>query len=165
MCIRDSSSALQIATDWFAPAQWEVLGRAEKLERSSYEEMDAGVVLGDNEITTTAFVDRLGRQATLAYEESLWEDADPVIFTDPPDMLRRAALSGTASRALAERESFSAGEFSISAAQFVVIEDETGVSATEISHVGTGITQSAAAALITDQSMRVVSAASLQLEL
>ncbi len=52
--IGDETVTFTTSVDWFAPAQFEVLGRAEKLSRASFEEMNAGVTFGLATVTVTS---------------------------------------------------------------------------------------------------------------
>jgi hypothetical protein len=120
-------SPLTEVTDWFAPAQFEVLGPQEKLSRSSFEEMPAGVSFGEAALRSTAFPAKLGRSVEIGHEEVLWDDAPAVKVIPAPGSLRRAALSGSAAQSLRRAEPAVAGEFAILPMAFTVVDVQTGV--------------------------------------
>jgi len=61
------------ANDWFAPAQFEDLGTSERLSRSSFEEMKAGVTFGSDEIAVP--VEASTSSVTTDYEEGTLENS------------------------------------------------------------------------------------------
>ncbi len=61
--------------DWFAPAQFEVLGRSEKLSRASFEEMNAGVTFGHPGAAVTSRPDELTTSVDTGYEEDSLTDS------------------------------------------------------------------------------------------
>jgi hypothetical protein len=89
----------QLADDWFAPAQFEELGRIEKLSRASFERMPAGVTFGapgaaipEGEGMTTS--------VTTDYEEETWR---PEPAADPLAHSVRSGAAGVGLRHLDAR--------------------------------------------------------------
>ena len=64
----------EYADDWFAPAQFEVLGTSQRLSRDSFEEMHAGVTFGNPETAVTAHGD-LANSVVTDYEEGTLENS------------------------------------------------------------------------------------------
>ncbi len=86
----DSEVPYELVDDWFAPAQYESMGRTEKLTRASYEMMVAGVSFG----TTEPKVDTdLATTAPTGYETETWAPD-----TDPLEMAIRTSGMGLADR-------------------------------------------------------------------
>ncbi|MGB5758084.1 MAG: DUF6603 domain-containing protein, partial [Acidimicrobiales bacterium] len=120
------------ALDWFAPAQFEDLGRAARLERESFEEMTAGVSFGEAVTATTPHVDELGRSVEVVYEESVYQD-HPVRFTYGPDAAAVAlstSAAGTARRHLIDADAQPA--LSIDPVAYTAVRVADGIEAVDI---------------------------------
>ena len=70
--IGDEPVTFTTSVDWFAPAQFEVLGHAEKLTRASFEQMNAGVTFGLATVTVyQPRRDQLTTSVDTGYEEDV----------------------------------------------------------------------------------------------
>lgn len=156
--------------DWFAPAQFESMTQTEKLSRSSFEEMPAGVSFGQSSAATTAFPNKLGRSAALDYEEALWDDAPPIVVATPAGTVLHSAQAGSAANRLRRIEPPTAKEFTFMPVAFTLVDEEDGGEATGVlGDVGLplgGVGQGAALTALASRApgrqarFRVVSAAS-----
>jgi hypothetical protein len=82
-----------LADDWFAPAQFEVLGRTDKLTRASYEEMTAGVTFGAPGVAVPD--DGLTVTLEVAYEEETWgPDEEPWVLDAAADSFAHSVRTG-----------------------------------------------------------------------
>jgi hypothetical protein len=63
------------ALDWFAPAQFEQLTPAERLDRASFEEMPSGVIFGIADVAITNWPKELGANVTTDYEEGTFQNS------------------------------------------------------------------------------------------
>jgi hypothetical protein len=144
--------------------------QTEKLSRSSFEEMPAGVSFGQSSAASTAFPDKLGRSAVLDYEEVLWEEAPPVVVTTRVGTVRRSAQAGSAANQLRRIEPPASSEFTVMPVAFTLVAEEDGTEATRVlTDVGLasgGVGQGAALGALASRApgrqalYRVVSAAS-----
>jgi hypothetical protein len=80
--------AWELTNDWFAPAQFEVLSRTDKLTRASFEEMTAGVTFGPPAVAIPSR--DLMAEVSTAYESDMWEP-DPAA-----DFLAQSVRTGAA---------------------------------------------------------------------
>ena len=158
-----------IIQDWFAPANFEKMSANEKLDRASFEEMDAGVAFGMAAIATSADASRLGREAVLDYEDVLFENVPDSELKLPEGYLLMAARAGSASRRLASTEAKQVPLFSVAEPVFTVVSDIDAVTASDVLSAvglsdagGNQYAALAAVAAVTEadgQNVRVVSAA------
>ncbi len=110
------------ALDWFAPAQFEELDRAEKLARASFEEMNAGVTFGHAEAEIAA--DELTTWVDTAYEEDEWVEEE--------GSLADSAHSGAAGMALAHTQSRATPAFVIASTEYALVNALDGTVASAV---------------------------------
>ena len=128
------------AEDWFAPAQFEQLGRKQRLARPSYELMTAGVSFGTPTMATTVDLEALTTSADLGYQEHEWQ----------PEPGGLANSAGT--RQVRLSRPGPAPTFSVAASAWTVVTAVDGVPAAgAMAQAGVGgqpLTQAAAQAVI-----------------
>lgn len=110
------------AVDWFAPAQFEVLDRAEKLSRASFEEMDAGVTFGLPEARITARPDDLATSVDTTYEEETFT-------VDDDESLANSVGSGAAAMALRRLGAPPDAAFTIAPTEYTLVRAADGAEA------------------------------------
>jgi hypothetical protein len=103
------------SVDWFAPAQFEELGRAEKLSRASFEEMNAGATFGQSSAAVTSRPKELATSVDTGYEE---------------DVLAESVSTGAAGYALRRSAGAVAPVFTISATTYTMVHAIDGAEAT-----------------------------------
>jgi hypothetical protein len=72
----DVEAPAETTSDWFAPAQFEVLSRSEKLTRASFELMDSGVTFGVADVAVTGRPASLTTSVEAVYEDELYVEGD-----------------------------------------------------------------------------------------
>ena len=110
------------ALDWFAPAQFEVLGQSEKLSRASFEEMDAGVTFGLPDARITARPDELVTSVDTGYEEETYTVPDD-------DSLANSVGSGATAIALSRAGVAGPPAFTIAATEYTLVRAADGAEA------------------------------------
>lgn len=154
--------AYEEVDDFFAPAKFENLSRKDKLERSSFEEMTAGVSFGSAIAATTAHPDELANSSTNEYEEKWWEPEAERNVSFTADLMLRGLTGGSAARALNRKMPRAVPKFSVEPVQFVVADEISGEIATTLAGgADTGSQHAARAASSSARDAVVVSAASL----
>lgn len=121
--LRGSTAPWETKTDWFAPAQFERMSNDEKLARASFEQMDAGVSFGGGTLATTPNAAALGREATLDFEDVLYENTPATVLKLETGYILNAAQSGLASLQMAGVEQATAPAFTVLEPVFSVIND------------------------------------------
>jgi hypothetical protein len=113
------------ANDWFAPAQFEVLGRTDKLTRASFEEMNAGVTFGAPTVAIPSRNDLMTKVST-EYESEVWEP-DPAA-----DFLLQSVHTGAAGIGLRHLVAPTASPmFTIAPTAYTLVRSADGVTAVE----------------------------------
>jgi hypothetical protein len=112
--IGDVSVEPTATVDWFAPAQFEVLGRSEKLARASYEEMNAGVTFGHPGAAVTSRPDELTTSVDTGFEE---------------DSLTDSVSTGAAGYTLRRHADVTAPAFSIAPTTYTLVRAADGTEA------------------------------------
>lgn len=146
--------------DWFAPAQYEQMGQAEKLSRASFEEMCAGVSFGGSQLETTAHPDTLCTEGSMDYEESWCEKAEPRILSH--SVVTDALVGGgAAAQALNAAVAPAAPQFQVQPVAFSVVAEVNGIADASVLQ-GQPASQGAALSASSGQrNLRVVSVASV----
>lgn len=119
------STAWEIIQDFFAPAQFEQLGKKEKMSRESFEEMNSGVAFGDASPKVTPHID-LCREAPEGYEEQ-WYDPNEVQLLDMDKLILTDAIAGSvAAQKLNTKVAQPIGQFEIASVAYGVAAVSTG---------------------------------------
>jgi hypothetical protein len=115
----------ELANDWFAPAQFEVLARTDKLTRASFEEMTAGVTFGAPAVAIPSR-DDLMTQVSTEYESDTWEP-DPAA-----DFLSQSVRTGAAGIGLRHMVAPTMSPlFTISPTAYTLVRSADGVTAAD----------------------------------
>lgn len=114
-----------LADDWFAPAQFEVLGKTDKLTRASFEEMTAGVTFGAPGVEVPRKA--LMTQVSTAYEEDTWEP-DPAA-----DFLGQSVHTGAAGTGLRHlRAPTTSPLFTVAPTAYTLVRSIDGATAADV---------------------------------
>ena len=118
-----------LANDWFAPAQFETLGKTDKLTRASFEEMTAGVTFGAPGVAIPASTNLMTKVST-AYEV----EAEDTWVPDPSaDFLAHSIHSGAAGIGLRHRVApTQSPTFSIAPTTYTVARTADGATAADV---------------------------------
>lgn len=160
-------SEFEKVLDYFAPAQFEDLTRADKLARASFEEMPAGVSFGASDAVVTAHPDTLATTSRAGYEEKWWEDADDTDIRTINKGSGPGALglsAGSAAQALGQTTARATPTYAVAPVAYVIVDEITGVSDAGLADGAAAGSQRAAMDASAGLSgKRVVSAANLSM--
>jgi uncharacterized protein DUF6603 len=122
----------ELADDWFAPAQFEVLGKTDKLTRASYEEMTAGVTFGAPGVDVPAEGQTV--KLTVVYEEETWEpDEQPWTLDAAVDSIAHSVHTGAAGAALRHLAvPTTTPRFTITPTTYTVVRSADGAPAADV---------------------------------
>ena len=121
-----------LANDWFAPAQFETLGKTDKLTRASFEEMTAGVTFGPPGVAIPASTDVMANVST-AYETEEFEDEEPWIADPAADFLAHSVHTGAGGTGLRHFVAPTASPmFSIAPTTYTLVRTADGSTATDV---------------------------------
>ncbi|MEM7341408.1 MAG: DUF6603 domain-containing protein [Actinomycetota bacterium] len=129
-----------VLDDWFAPAQFEQIGRNEKLTRESFELMNAGVTFGSPVTVVTADTDANCHTITVDYETE--------VFTDAEEAMATFARLGAIGEAVAIETGAIQALVSMDAPEYMVVNALDGTRSTVVDEAVTGLSQHDALQLI-----------------
>lgn len=124
-----------LADDWFAPAQFETLGKIDKLTRASFEEMTAGVTFGAPGVAIPADTDLMTTVST-AYETDAFDDDDDKETWGPDpaaDFLAHSVNTGAAGTGLRHMVAPTASPmFAITPTAYTLVRTTDGATAADV---------------------------------